>query len=86
MIGEEKPKSRQWRKVALAVAVVFVLCVWAVLIWDFYLGKKEPPLEAASDEKMAFPLPKKPSIAVLPDTHGRKPVGIYFSEQFVNWV
>ena len=33
-------------------------------IWHFYF--RPPPIEAASVEKMAYPLPDKPSIAVLP--------------------
>jgi adenylate cyclase len=36
----------------------------AVGIWQFYL--RPQPIEPASEEKMAFPLPEKPSIAVLP--------------------
>jgi len=56
--------ERKWRKVALIMAVVLVLCVGAVLIWQFYL--RRPSIEPASLEKMAFPLPDKPSIAVLP--------------------
>jgi TolB-like protein/Tfp pilus assembly protein PilF len=35
-----------------------------VAVWNFYL--RVPKIEPASKEKMAFPLPDKPSIAVLP--------------------
>ena len=35
-----------------------------VAVWNFYL--RAPKIEPASKEKMAFPLPDKPSIAVLP--------------------
>ena len=35
-------------------------------IWQFVLRPSHPPVEVASKEKMAFPLPDKPSIAVLP--------------------
>jgi adenylate cyclase len=34
------------------------------LMWNFYF--RPPPMEVASVEKMAYPLPDKPSIAVLP--------------------
>ena len=34
--------------------------------WYFYLQPSRPQVEVASVEKMAFPLPDKPSIAVLP--------------------
>jgi adenylate cyclase len=43
--------------------VVLVLAI-AVGIWQFYA--RRPTVEPASVEKMAFPLPDKPSIAVLP--------------------
>jgi len=36
------------------------------MIWDFYQRKRTPPVEVAHVDKMAFPLPDKPSIAVLP--------------------
>lgn len=51
----------RWLRVSVAFAVV-VLAIAAV--WNFYL--RPPPIEPASVEKMAFPLPDKPSIAVLP--------------------
>ena len=44
-------------------AVVLMLAV-AIGIWQFYV--RRPSVEPASKEKMAFPLPDKPSIAVLP--------------------
>jgi len=34
------------------------------LVWNFYW--RAPKIEPASKEKMAYPLPDKPSIAVLP--------------------
>jgi adenylate cyclase len=62
VIGEEKPKLSPWRWPAAAVAIV-ILAVAALAIWNFYF---RPAFEPASAEKMAFPLPDKPSIAVLP--------------------
>jgi TolB-like protein len=38
----------------------------AVVIWQFVLHPTSSRTEVASKEKMAFPLPDKPSIAVLP--------------------
>ena len=52
------------RKAILAGGVALILVVIAGLIWHFYF--RLPPMEPASVEKMAFPLPDKPSIAVLP--------------------
>ena len=56
----------KFRKAALAIAVVLLIGVGSVLTWHFFLRPVPPPAEVASKEKMAFPLPDKPSIAVLP--------------------
>jgi adenylate cyclase len=62
VIGEERSKPRAWRWASVAIGLVIVL--GALAIWNFYF--RTPPIEPASREKMAFPLPDKPSIAVLP--------------------
>lgn len=54
----------QYRLVALIAITVIILGAVALTIWKTYL--KSPPIKVASIEKMAFPLPDKPSIAVLP--------------------
>jgi adenylate cyclase len=64
VIGEKRP--RQLQRVALGLVVVVIVVVAAVVIWRLYLHPVPPPVEVASKEKMAFPLPDKPSIAVLP--------------------
>jgi adenylate cyclase len=56
----------RYRRVGLAIAVVLLIGVGSVLTWHFFLRPTAPPVEVASKEKMAFPLPDKPSIAVLP--------------------
>jgi adenylate cyclase len=43
-----------------------VVIIAAAALWQFVLRTSHPPVEVASKEKMAFPLPDKPSIAVLP--------------------
>ena len=60
--GKAVPVGR--RKAILAGGVALILVVIAGLIWHFYF--RPPLMEPASVEKMAFPLPDKPSIAVLP--------------------
>ncbi|MGD2269782.1 MAG: adenylate/guanylate cyclase domain-containing protein, partial [Desulfobacterales bacterium] len=63
VVREKKARLRRWQKAALtAGAVLVVVGAWA--IWNFYF--RPPVTEPASVEKMAFPLPEKPSIAVLP--------------------
>jgi adenylate cyclase len=59
-----QPRPRQWHKAALAALVVLIVVAGAFAIWNFYF--RPPSIEPASIEKMAFPLPDKPSIAVLP--------------------
>jgi adenylate cyclase len=53
-----------WHRWAVLGALIVVIAVAATLAWKLYL--KRAPVEKASVEKMAFPLPDKPSIAVLP--------------------
>ena len=54
----------RYRWVALIAAIIVVLGAITLAIWKTYL--KPAPVKVASIEKMAFPLPDKPSIAVLP--------------------
>jgi adenylate cyclase len=63
VIGEKRPISRQWRWAAIGALAVLIIGAGALAIWNFYL---RPAIEPASVERMAFPLPDKPSIAVLP--------------------
>jgi TolB-like protein len=64
VIGEKAPKRTQWRWAAVAAVI---LVAGAFALWNFYF--RPPPIEPASKEKMAFPLPGKPSIAVLAFTN-----------------
>ncbi|MBL7218463.1 MAG: tetratricopeptide repeat protein [Desulfobacteraceae bacterium] len=63
-VEKEKAVPGGRSKAILAGGVALILVVIAGLIWNFYF--RPPPIEPASVEKMAFPLPDKPSIAVLP--------------------
>lgn len=57
-----KPAQRTW----LWVATVALVAVVAATVGFFSLREPEILVEKASEERMAYPLPDKPSIAVLP--------------------
>ena len=57
--------SKRRRPLALAVVVLVVLAA-GLAVWQFLLRPASPPIEKADPQKMAFPIPDKPSIAVLP--------------------
>jgi adenylate cyclase len=65
-VSEEKKAWSVRRKAVLAGGISVVVLAIAAVIWNFYLRPTAPAVEPASLEKMAFPLPEKPSIAVLP--------------------
>jgi adenylate cyclase len=66
VIGEKKAKPRQWQKTALIFLAILIVVAAAFGIWRLYLHPAPQSVEVASKEKMAFPLPDVPSIAVLP--------------------
>ena len=73
-VGKKAPKSR-WAEIAAIVIFVAI----GLVIYQFYM--RSPAIEPASVEKMAYPLPDKPSIAVLPfDNLSGDPEQDYFSD------
>jgi adenylate cyclase len=77
LIGAEKKVSKKGWLWAIFAAVVVV--IFALGVWQFYI--RRPTVEPASVEKMAHPLPAKPSIAVLPfDNLSEDPQQDYFSD------
>ena len=54
------------RRATIIALLILIVGVGAFTIWNFFLRTAPPSIEPASIEKMAFPLPDKPSIAVLP--------------------
>jgi adenylate cyclase len=60
---KEKRSPMKRRPIIIGIAAVLVLAI-ALGIWQFYM--RRPSIEPASVEKMAYQLPDKPSIVVLP--------------------
>ena len=63
LIGDvPKPASIKWIWATAALVVIVITSI----VWQVYQKMTEPDFKPASVEKMAYPLPEKPSIAVLP--------------------
>ena len=63
--AERKPKSRVWRKVAIALGVIALLLAGAAgVIWNVYF--RLPDVKGVPGGKQDYALPDGPSIAVLP--------------------
>jgi adenylate cyclase len=65
VIGEKRFLGRFSRKTAMAAIIILAMLAGGLISWNIYLHQSKR-VEPAAVEKMAFPLPEKPSLAILP--------------------
>ena len=80
VIGEKRFLGRISRKAAISAIIILLIVAGGVIGWNIYLQQSKK-VEAASLDKMAYPLPDNPSIAVLPFNNlSGNPEQEYFSD------
>ena len=96
-VGETASLVSSWKRIGLnywnrinpAIKIIIVMIALANGVWQLYPHFINPSVEVASKEKMAFPLPDKPSIAVLPfanmsEDPKQDPISDGMTEEIIN--
>jgi adenylate cyclase len=82
VIGEKRFLGKISRRAAISVIIILVIIAGGLIGWNIYLQQSKK-VEPASLDKMVYPLPDKPSIAVLPfDNLSGNPEQEYIADGF----
>jgi adenylate cyclase len=82
VIGEKRFLGKISRRAALSAIFILIIIAGGLIGWNIYLQQSKK-VEPASLAKMAYPLPDKPSIAVLPfDNLSGNPEQGYIADGF----
>ncbi len=80
VIADNKVRRKTWRRMLLSAIIVLLVVAGGFVGWYFY-HSQTVQIDSASSDKISFPLPDKPSIAVLPfENLSGDPEQEYFSD------
>ena len=80
VIGEKRFIGKISRRAAISAIIILAIVAGGLIGWNIYLQQSKK-VEPASLDKMLYPLPDNPSIAVLPfDNMSADPEQEYFSD------
>jgi len=81
VVKSKEAVAIKWRKMTLAAAVMLLLVGGGFLGWNYYHKHSIETAVALFEKEAAFPLPDKPSIAILPfDNLSGDPAQDYFAD------
>ena len=87
MIGKFWSRMKQWQKVALTIGIALLQVAGGLVVKKYFDRPPSPPVATASVQKVALPLPDKPSIAVLPfENMTGDPKQEYFADGFTEQI
>lgn len=87
MIGKIWSRMKRWQKVTLTIGIALLQMVGGLVVKKYFDRPPSPPVASGSMQKVALPLPDKPSIAVLPfENMTGDPKQEYFTDGFTEQI